>query len=112
MPSLHNEQSKKQHKRGTTRNKGRRKKRRKRQNARAVKIVKKMVARKMELRWQEGQSVGGGGMKTTLWQLQKCPLSSSVPWSLARSLLVSCGQVDKRTTRRVQFEEKDGSTSD
>lgn len=71
-----------------------------------------MLARKMELRRQEGQSVGGGGMKTTLWPLQKCPLSSSVAWSLARSLLVSCGQVDKRTTRRVQFEEKDGSTSD
>lgn len=78
------------------------KKRRKRQNARAVKIVKKMLARKMELRrqagvrwWNEDNIVAVAEMSTVVVR--------PGPSFAARQLWPS-GQTDDAT--RVQFAEK------
>lgn len=54
MPSLHNEQSRRQYRREIVKRKEKKRKERKRQNARAVKIIKKMLARKVELRMEGG----------------------------------------------------------
>lgn len=111
MPSLHNEQSRRQYRREMVKRKekwkGKKRKERKRQNARAVKIVKKMLARKVELRrqgrrWNEDNIVAAVEMSTVV--------------ARRLSSIVRCSSVVAKWTSgrrgRVQFEEKGGSTSD